>query len=62
MSERMSAMPVAVINPWLPKASVRYVMVADQYDAARVRAGGWEILRGVEMHIDEDGIVQVDDR
>jgi hypothetical protein len=62
MNERVSGMPVAVINPWVPNAAVRYVMVADQYDAAKVRASGWEILRGVQMHIDGDGAVQVDDR
>lgn len=62
MSERLSGMPVAVINPWVPNASVRYVMVVDHHDAARVRAKGWEILRGVTMRIDENDCVQVDDR
>lgn len=62
MNERVSGMPVAVINPWVPNPSVRYVMVADQYDAAKVRASGWEILRNVTMQIDDDGLVQVDDR
>ncbi len=57
--ERGCSMPVAVFNPWT-NGRMRFVMVNDANDAAAVRANGWEIPRGIKMHIDEDGIVQVD--
>jgi hypothetical protein len=57
--ERGCSMPVAVINPWTVGPR-RIVLVSDHRDAAAVVANGWEILRGIRMHVDEDGIVQVD--
>jgi hypothetical protein len=60
MNERGSAMPVAVINPWT--MARRMVMVADHRESASLVSNGWEILRDVKMHIDKDGIVQVDER
>ena len=62
MTERVSGMPVAVINPWMPGSTVRYVLVSDHNDAAKIRVSGWEILRGVEMYVDKNGLIQVDDR
>lgn len=57
IEERVSAMPVQVINPFTGQE--RYVMVRDHHDAACIQLNGWEIVHHVRMELDGESRVRV---
>lgn len=51
--------PMAVVVVMAGEPVKHMGIVRDHTDTARYLATGWEIPRGIEMYLDEDGYVRV---